>query len=502
LIQGAGSISQGQLVDPRITAYIEDVLPSVAQRWSEVLAIFRPANNITPVSSTCGNITIPDNHLKEGVPDSDVVIYIDMRNPLLCSTDTSPQARICQFDQNMRPVVGVLSICLEDMEVQGGKVYDKEILRHIAIIKNLVAQFLGLSQILFRYFRNPETGELWGERPVTLSCGDDNGVEMEVSLSNMIAKYDGGDDEPYYEIKTPSVRQIIRNHFDCQDLTGARLSAPLPDPNNNDECTFFNLDLRFHFDEDMTSISQNADAAFSISPLSLALLEDSSWYLANFTAATTPTFGRGAGCGFVKDVCISDGEVPAYSAGFFCNSTNETPGSPSGCDHTHRSKAGCDVAPNVKLPSSFQYFGDQHSDLGSPNEDVRHCPMRSKHLVSCTFQSMVSNIAPLPGETFEETSRCFETDIGSPVCLETVCNALDKSLNVVVNGKSYQCRYSGEVIDVGLGYSITCPRIAVLCPDFVCPSDCSGKGVCDYCKELPSCICDDPFDDSPGCWAM
>ena len=486
----------------RVTTYIEQVLPPVATVWGETLQIFRPLESLFPRGSTCGETPIPEDHLKEGVADADIVIYVDFMEPSSCTTDSKPQLSICHFDQNMRPLFGSLSVCLADIDVQDRKVNEKEVLRHIVMLTQLVGGFLGLSPNLFKYFRNPETGQLWGERTVQLSCGNGDGVEMEVLLSNIIEQRAGVDVEAHYEIVTPTVRQVVRNHFDCQELTGARLSAPLPDPNNHGECTFFNLDLRFHFDEDMTPISQNAGAAFAVSPLSLALLEDSSWYLADFSGATTPTFGRGAGCGFLEDLCISDGKVPDYSAGFYCSTSDETPGSPTGCDYTHRNKAGCDLIANANPPTNFQYYGSNHREFGSPYEDVRYCPMRSKHLVSCSFQSMDSNMESLPGEFFDENSRCYETDVGSPVCLETTCNSADKTLDVIINGGTFRCSYNGQVINVELGYSIVCPRIAVVCPDLICPSNCSGKGVCDYCKYVPKCICDDQFDETPGCWAL
>jgi len=34
----------------------------------------------------------------------------------------------------------------------------------------------------------------------------------------------------------------------------------------------------------------------------------------------------------------------------------------------------------------------------------------------------------------------------------------------------------------------------------VCPSNCSGRGVCDWCQEVPQCVCDDPFDETLGCY--
>jgi hypothetical protein len=124
--------------------------------------------------------------------------------------------------------------------------------------------------------------------------------------------------------------------------------------------------------------------------------------------------------------------------------------------------------------------------------------MRSKHLSSCSSGTRISS--QFQEEFFDESSRCYETDAGAPICLKTACNSHDKSLSFIVEGKSYSCRYHREIIDLGKDYSVVCPRIAAVCPHFICPSNCSGKGVCDYCKEVPQCICDNPFDTSSGCW--
>jgi hypothetical protein len=478
----------------RISAYVEEILPSVASTWGNVLTIYRPMENITPRASVCGETDIPKQHLVDGVVDADVVLYVEMRDQPSCSEDSKPRVSICHFDQNMRPLFGSLSICLDDMEVQDDKVYENEKLKHIGFLARLVGRFLGLSPNLFQYYRNPETGELWGERPMQLSCGGSED-ESEMMVSNFIEQRTTEESDPYYELSTPTVTQVVRNHFDCQSLTGARLDSPLL--GTDGRCLFPQLDLRYHFDEDMTSISQTADTAFSVSTLSLALLEDSSWYKANFASATTATFGRGAGCGFVGDKCISNGNVPEYATGYFCNVRDDA-GTRSGCDFTHRNKAACDLNNNAKAPSKFQYFRPDNPEFGSPYEDVKFCPMRSKHLVSCSSRTAVLSL--LPGEFYDDSSRCYETDNDVPVCLETKCSAASKTLDVVVNGNTFHCRFDGEVINAGVGYSVICPRIAVMCPDLICPSNCSGKGVCDYCKEVPECVCDSPFDQTPGCW--
>jgi len=477
----------------RITALTDKIFPSIVDTWSRVLRVYATTQNIYPPSA-CGDIEIPKHHNEMGF-DADVVLYVQSRDESSCSDDPRPQISICQFDQQMRPLIGSLSICLNDMDVQNNSVYDKEVLHYTALLSQLVGRFLGLSPRLFKYFRDSETGQLWGESPSAIECGDDKQVVThETMLPNVIQQVNVRDGIPFYEIATPTVKQVVRNVFDCQTMSGARLEAPLPDDNGG--CTFFNLDLRYHFDEDMTSISQNEDGAFGVSPLSLALLEDSSWYKANFAAATTQTFGRGAGCGFVESSCITGGKIPDYSKGFFCANV-ERQGVRSGCDYNHHNKAGCDVETDISPPEDFQYFLPDHPDYGSPFEIMHHCPMQTKHLVSCSTKG---HVMPLNGESYDESSRCFETDANTPVCLETICNPHDKTLSVVVNGKTFYCAYHKEVINVDVGYSIVCPRIAAVCPDLVCPSNCSGKGVCDYCKEVPVCICDNPLDQTDGCF--
>jgi hypothetical protein len=479
----------------RVTAYENVIFPAVTKMWGEALKIRPLLQNIVPHASTCGETSISEEHRTNGVADADLVIYVELGEESTCTINSMPKINVCHFDQNMRPLVGSLTLCLDEMGVQDDEVNEKEERKHIALISQLVGRFLGLSPSLFKFFRNAETGKSWGERKLDISC-EVGGTKQTIMLSNLIQEKFGNSDVPHYEISSPTVKRIVRNHFDCQTLGGARLSDPLPHPDYHNECTFFNLDLRYHFDEDMTTIASNQDAAYAISPLSLALLEDSSWYKANFRAATTPTFGRGAGCGFVEDDCISKGNIPDYSVGFFCSS-HESLGARSGCDHTHHNKAGCDLTPYANPPENFQYFHPDNPEVGSQHSDVHYCPMRSKHLIPCSSEKVTSTLI---GESFEENSRCYETDAGIPVCLETICNPVEKTLSFFVQGKFFHCTYHGQVINVNSGYSVVCPRIAAVCPDLVCPSNCSGKGTCDYCRDVPECICDNPFDQTEGCF--
>jgi hypothetical protein len=91
-----------------------------------------------------------------------------------------------------------------------------------------------------------------------------------------------------------------------------------------------------------------------VTALTLALLEDSGWYLPNYEVAQNSPFGLGAGCAFIEDSCIQDGEVPAWAEGTFCGS-----GSSIGCTPDKELVAYCNLSTwNNNLPSGYQYFDD------------------------------------------------------------------------------------------------------------------------------------------------
>ncbi|KAL7470963.1 hypothetical protein ACHAXS_011251 [Conticribra weissflogii] len=489
---------------PRNLAKVEtltgDVFPSVAGIWAAALSVVRAVDNIFISSSAkCGEAMIPSIHSNEGVSNADILIYVTADGPHcydengnLAGIDS--YAHVCTFDQHMRPISGNLVLCLDQIDATRFEVSEEEVLRITSTVTMEIGKILGLSPALFRYFRDPQNGKPWGATKQNVICVD--GSEQTHLIPNILrSSFDLGNanrhDEAaiFYEVISPTVRQVVRNHFDCQRLGGARL-----DTLGSSSCFGDYFDSRYHFDEHLTQSGFSEDMAYSLSPLTLALLEDSSWYRADFSKSTVPLFGRGAGCGFVENNCVSEsGDILEYSRGFFCNNIVWNKNSveklqPTGCDYTHNHKADCNFSEWLDRPNNKNK---------NPGHGSTDCPMRTANIVSCSDES---NAATCDGETFSSNSRCFETNTLNSVCLESYCNSVDSKLDIVVNGKVYQCDYEGQEVDLGHGYTIRCPRLSVVCPHLVCPANCSGKGVCDYCQEVPHCVCDNPFDDTPGCW--
>ena len=463
----------------KIETLTGDILPSVSEIWAAALSLSPSSDNLFPISDMCGEAKVPKHHIDHGIPDADLVVYVTIDGQR-CSDGGDKLvsgSTICSFDQYMRPLSANIELCTANIEDEAGGITDIENVRLVSIITQEVGRILGLNPSLFRYFRNLEYGKMYGatERTVTCVDGTEQTIQVPNVLQSSLQTSGGSREEPHFLLTTPTVRQVMRNHFDCQSLNGARLDR------STTTCFGDFLDLRYFFDEDMTLFGGTADSAFSLTPLSLAILEDSGWYQANFDKSTVPLFGRGAGCGFVHGDCVGAAEtVPDYSKGFFCNDAHLGQEDlfaervPSGCDYTYNHKADC----------SRVSGGD-----GT-------CPMRTSNIQPCSVAGPASG---LPGEVFSENSHCFVTDTPKSVCLESYCNEFDAKIDIVVNERVFQCDYEGQILSLGQNYHIECPRLAVFCPHLACPSNCSGRGVCDYCLGVPRCICDDPFDESPGC---
>jgi hypothetical protein len=253
--------------------------------------------------------------------------------------------------------------------------------------------------------------------------------------------------------------------------------------------------------------------AQSITSLTLALMEDTGWYRANFSASTgvlvPSAYGYGAGCTFLADDCIVDGgSVPDFGVGTpFCNVT--TSASNVRCDPTHKRAARCDLvdhgtygadptypyldAPDPPGTEYFARFGD--NDMGTLlgsflRFDAEYCPtyaaptsflydvdgVRTGPLyVDCSL----SETAPEDANSFEsfgtDGSTCFDTlggGIERPLCLSIECTEYRGVVTVAVTVGSYGetviCEADGQVVDFpGLtDVKIECPPLETLCPGY------------------------------------
>jgi hypothetical protein len=98
-------------------------------------------------------------------------------------------------------------------------------------------------------------------------------------------------------VSTPSVRQAVRDHFDCPTAEGAPLegNGGTATQGSHWESTIF-----------QTEIMIGASAAIArrvLSPMTLGLAQDSGWYVPNYGAQGFLRYGHKAGCDMLVRFC-------------------------------------------------------------------------------------------------------------------------------------------------------------------------------------------------------
>ena len=258
----------------------------------------------------------------------------------------------------------------------------------------------------------------------------------------------------------------------------------------------------------------------------LALFEDSGWYSANYTKSRISPWGHGAGCDFARKPCLdfdaSTGvtTVPEYGRGYFCTGDTQ-----KGCSPSHFFKMGCALYDYSEFPTlnpppeRFQYF--EKETLGGIIQ-VDYCPVfgslyeSNANDLDCRDEGNSDGNSYF-GEDHGANSLCFESIDGtgsrSGRCYSSACNFQTFTLSVFLVGAWRTCEYDFQELPISadfttglLASTVTCPRLSSVCPDMFCPSNCSGRGECNFehVDEIdgvvrPKCECFNVTDTSRAC---
>ena len=208
-----------------LSTLIDSSFNRTSTLFSRVLSLSPVVGNIIPTVSTCGSAKIPEQHREVGVDNADIVIYVTSDNKF-CAGSIMYSA-ICDFDQNMRPLVANINLCTNNIPTTIAPEYGVPMYNfddYEGYISTETARILGASISLLRHYNNPDTGVPYGINMKNVNCVD--GTQEIISLPNTISEeVDSNTGQVYYEIRTPNVIEVVRNHFDCMTMTGARLEG-------------------------------------------------------------------------------------------------------------------------------------------------------------------------------------------------------------------------------------------------------------------------------------
>lgn len=322
-----------------------------------------------------------------------------------------------------------------------------------------------------------------------------------------------------YLLVTPHVVDEARKHFSCPLLEGMELE------NQGGMGTELNhWEKRLLENEAMTgSHTQNR----VLSRITLALMEDTGWYRANYSMAEKLDWGQGMGCDFVTKSCkfwMGQQRQRGQVLSPYCDTLRSNPLQLT-CRQDQRAVAVCNLQKFPQpLPPEYQYFDEL---AGVPTEDLPHyggsveiadyCPFSQEfswhssgeyqRSSDCRIlENQPETLKNYGAEKYGPHSICLiqksafvmencERKLSYPDwgsgCYQISCSP--QGLKVWVQDTAYPCSRAGQVLPVSIqmngwihGGNLLCP----FCWDFCeqCPPE-TDPPAANLTRALPLDLC-------------
>eukprot|EP01083_Nonionella_stella_P112168 329613_1 len=414
----------------------------------------------------CQYATIPDQHIAEswyydpltlksepykpsgtGIADADLVIYVSYSSGD-CAGDgsTLAWASICTLDQFGRPISGTINFCPGALDTKYWK-FD------VGVTLHEMMHILAMSNTLFPYFYNWDSHTFHGVQNVIL------------------APSTSGLDNTY--IVTDKVKQISQTHFGCDTLIGAPLE------NTGSKGTIgSHWESKYLQSELMCGTMYSA--VLYLSDFTLALMEDTGWYVMDYDYSDTFTWGYHEGCAFFTADCISKSTTNTNFDQYWCTETAD-----DGCSYDYSTVAQCMNQHSGVVPSQFKYYSDP-SFAGPQSHD--YCAFRTPdtHPMYTDYEQICWDLRgntyspseAYPTVRFGIDSRCVEVDDGnakSGHCFQHECIGWDaihhryNAIKMMINDGSEETmtclrnQKSQWIESQSLSVHIKCPNVDAIC---------------------------------------
>jgi len=393
-----------------------------------------------------------------GAVGKDFFMFVDIQETEKCKNSGALQAYAgqCAKDQCDRPIFGYVNFCLSKLKLDA-----KELEYQVSTAVHELGHALGFDSSQYKNFRdaagapriarspsNQDTfpGEVrWkcdgtsvtfplaggtrhyvdvsplvgiaAERGMT-NCGCPIGTAtMDAATCVTPSAPDFQKPSCVIQVRTARVLQEVRDHFDCQTLTGAELENQ-----DTGRCDLLgsHWEQRIFNGEIMASAGSPVAKAF-LSRVTLAFFQDSGWYDVDFSMADTIVkdvdWGYKQGCAFAREKCITNGVSTAPTKSFWCTDPAKTT-----CAGDRRGVIRCAMKELVAaVPPPFDYFtGADSRKIGIlPMAD--YCPFYATIIADhqCVDASSGSwapfNNVNFMREVFGTSSRCLHSDLRKSV---------------------------------------------------------------------------------------
>ena len=309
-------------------------------------------------------------------------------------------------------------------------------------------------------------------------------------------------------LNSPKLLEVARQYYDCPTLQGVELENQ---GGNGTEGSHW--EARILLGEYMNGYAYTEEMV--ISEFTLAVLEDSGYYKANYYTGGLMRYGKHKGCAFLEEQCINKETHKmneSFENEFFDSISNGIDASCSSGRLSRAYKIFWSIENISDIPEEYRYYEDPHSTGYQPAD---YCPVPMKYQNeedmayfsgSCsskgsgfyggllryyveTFNGSSAHLAPATGEKLSDHSFCFLSSLSKSSAQNS------DFISIVVRANCYEiyCSEKSLTLKIFDDY-IVCPRAGgkvkvegyngyLLCPDYNLM--CSGTEVC---NDMFDCI--------------
>ncbi|CAI8606411.1 unnamed protein product [Vicia faba] len=418
---------------------------------------FRRALAVEPVKgnlrlsgySACGQdggVQLPRGYVEEGVSDADLVLLVTTRPT---TGNTLAWAVACERDQWGRAIAGHVNVAPRHLTAEAETLLSATLIHEVMHV-------LGFDPHAFTHFRDERRRR---RNKVTEQV-------MDEKIGRIVTR-----------VVLPRVVMHSRHHYAA--FSGNFTGLELEDGGGRGT-SGSHWEKRLLMNEIMTG---SVDTRSVVSKMTLALLEDSGWYKANYSMADRLDWGRNQGTEFVTSPCN------LWKGAYHCNSTQF-----SGCTYNREAEGYCPILTySGDLPQWAQYF--PQANKGGQSSLADYCTYFVAYSDgSCTDTNSARAPDRMLGEVRGSNSRCMASSLvrtgfvrGSMTqgngCYQHRC--INNTLEVAVDGMWRACPQAGGSIQFdGFNGALICPAYYELCnTDTVvdsrkCPNACNFNGDC------------------------
>ncbi|CAA6653468.1 unnamed protein product [Spirodela intermedia] len=389
-----------------------------------------------------GGVQLPHQYVEDGVADADLVLLVTTRPT---SGNTLAWAVACERDQWGRAIAGHVNVAPCHLTAEAESLLSATLIHEVMHV-------LGFDPHAFAHFRDERKRR---RTQVAVQTLDEK-------LGRTVTR-----------VVLPRVIMHSRHHYGVfsENFTGLEL-----EDGGGRGTSGSHWEKRLLMNEIMTG---SVDARSVVSKMTLALLEDSGWYMVNYSMAGDLQWGRHQGAEFVSSPCNH------WKGAYHCNTTQF-----SGCTYNREAEGYCPIVNyNGDLPQWARYF--PQANRGGQSSLADYCSYFVAYSDgSCTDASSARAPDRMLGEVRGSSSRCMVSSLvrsgfvrGSMAqgngCYQHRC--MNNSLQVAVDGTWKVCPEAGGPIHFhGFNGELICPAYHELCNAVPLPLHGQCAGSCNF----------------------